>query len=219
MRTSIPIRWTVLAVIAGLPAAAEIIDRIAASAGNQVITTSDLDRQIRVSAFLSGTKPDLGPEARRAALEGMIDQRLIRRELEASRYPTPAPEAAAALLDKLRGEHFKNEEDFRKALAAAGISEQDVKAELLWQRTLLFFVEDRFRPGVQVSEQDIQDYFNKVVAPAARTANPGSEPKLEDFHQRIEDTLTGERANAEMDRWLKDARSRTEIVYHPEALQ
>src|SRR5208283_3476998 len=51
---------------------AEIVDRIAVSVGNRVITTSDLDRQIRVSAFLNGAKADQSAPARRAMAERMV---------------------------------------------------------------------------------------------------------------------------------------------------
>ena len=68
---------------------AEIIDRIAVSVGNQAITISDLDREIRVTAFLNRTPPDFSPAARRATADRMVEQRLILRELENSRYPSP----------------------------------------------------------------------------------------------------------------------------------
>jgi hypothetical protein len=208
-----------LLVALALMARAEIIDRIAVSVGTQVITTSDLERQIRVAAFLSGTKPDFSAAAKRAAVEGMIEQKLIRGELESSRYPAPSADETGPLLDKFKQQHFKSDEDFRKTLSEYGITEQDLRDELLWQRTMLFFVEDRFRPGVQVTDEDVREYFEKVVAPAARAAQPGTEPNLDDYRQRIIDTLTGERSNTELDRWLKEARNRTDIVYHPETLQ
>jgi hypothetical protein len=42
---------------------------------------------------------------------------------------------------------------------------------------------------------------------------------LEDYRGEIENTLTGQRADKEMDAWLKEARSRTEIVFHDEVFQ
>ncbi|MEI9976953.1 MAG: hypothetical protein WDO73_35815 [Ignavibacteriota bacterium] len=54
----------VLLVAVGLHA--EIIDRIAVSVGNQAITTSDVDREIRVTAFLNRSEPDFTPAGRRA---------------------------------------------------------------------------------------------------------------------------------------------------------
>jgi hypothetical protein len=92
-----------------------------------------------------------------------------------------------------------------------------VRAELLWQRTLLRFIGIRFRPGVQVSDEDIQKYFKETVEPTARAAHPGEPVTLEDYRNQIEENLTGDRADQEMDRWLSEVRKRTEIVYHEEA--
>jgi peptidyl-prolyl cis-trans isomerase SurA len=209
-----------LAAVLALAGAArgDIIDRIAVSVGTRVITSSDLDREIRVAAFLNGAKPDLSPAARRATAERMVEQKLIRRELETSRYPAPEPGEVEAPLREFK-KQFAGEDEYVRVLAANGIAAQDVKDELLWQRTLLLFIEVRFRPGVQVSDPEIQDYFDKVVAPAAKAAHPGQPVALEDYRNQIEKKLAGERVDQDMDTWLKQARRRTGVVYHEEAFQ
>lgn len=209
-----------LAALLAVPAArAEIIDRIAASVGNLVITASDLDRQIRVAAFLDRTRPDFSPAARRAMAERMVDQKLILRELDNSRYPPPAASEVDPIFDKFKTDNFPSDEDYRRALAAGGVTEQDVKDALLWQRRLLRFIDVRFRPGVQVSAQDVQDYFTKVVEPAARAAHPGQPVSLDDYRGQIEEKLTGDRVDQQMNAWLENARKRTEVVFHAEAFQ
>ena len=195
-----------------------VIDRIAVSVGNRVVTTSDIDREIRVTAFQNGVKPDFSPANKRTTADRMVEQTLIRREMEISRYPVPGvAEIEGDLADTRK--HYRDDADFQRALAEYGITEQDLKDELLWQRTVVLFTDVRFRPGVQVSDQDIQDYFDKVEAPAARAAHPGRPVALEDFRSKIEATLAGQRVDQQVDIWLREARNRTEIVYHPEALQ
>ena len=57
-------RWVLAAlavVVLAITARGEIIDRIAVSVGNRVIAESDLNREIRVAAFLDGVKPDFSP--------------------------------------------------------------------------------------------------------------------------------------------------------------
>ena len=80
-------------------AQAEIMDRIAVSAGLRVITSSDIDREIRVVAFLAGKAADVSPAARRAAAGRLVEQRLIQRELEASHYPVPSASEVEPVLD------------------------------------------------------------------------------------------------------------------------
>jgi hypothetical protein len=200
-----------LLVLSGL-ANGDIIDRIAVSVGKYVITTSDLEREIRVTAFLNGVKPEITPAAKRATAGRMVEQALVRTELETSRYPTPPPSEADPILAQLKKQRAANDGDFQRLLGEYGITEQDVRDELLWQRTLLSFLDVRFRPSVQVSDADIQDYFDKTVKPGA----PGA--SLDDYRDRIEAALTGQREDQEMSRWLDQAKKRTEIVYHNDAL-
>ena len=198
---------------------AEIIDRIAVSVGNSVITASALDREVRVIALLNSMPPDFTPASKRATAERLIEQKLIRREIELSRYPTPDAATVEPVLEESRKTRFKSDDDFRRALAEYGITEQDVKDHLLWQLTLLRFIEVRFRPGIQATDQDIRDYFEKVVKPAAQAAHPGEPVTLDDYRDKIEEALTGQRADRELDNWLKETRKRTEIVFHEELFQ
>jgi hypothetical protein len=198
---------------------AEIIDRIAVSVGKTVITASDIERQIRVSAFLDAIKPDLSAPNRKAVAERMVEQKLIRRELETSRFPVPSVSEVEPILEKFKQEHYPDAGDSTRALTEYGITEQDLVDELLWQRTLLQFIEIRFRPGVQVTSEEIQKYFDEVVSPAARAAHPGQPVALEDFRDQIETKLTGQRVDQEIDTWLKEARRHTDIAYHEEAFR
>ena len=208
---------SLLLLAAGLHA--EIIDRIAVSVGNQAITASDLDREIRVTAFLNRSQPDFSPAARRATADRMVEQRLILRELENSRYPGPAAAEIDPVLEKFKKDNFTSEEDYAQALSRLGITEQEVRDELLWQRRLLMFIDVRFRPSVQVTDQEVEDYFHKTVEPAAQAAHPGQPVTLEDYRDQIEEKLTGDQVDKQMSAWLQRAKERAQITYHPEAFQ
>jgi hypothetical protein len=206
-------------VILTPPAFGDIIDRIAVSVGTRVIAVSDIDREIRVNAFLNGVAPDLSPANKRTTADRMTEQKLIQRELEINRYPLPEASEIDPILAEFRAQHFKDDDEYRRALSERGIAEQDVKDELLWQRTLLRFIEVRFRPAVQVSDREIQEYFDQVVAPAARAAHPAQPVVLDDYRDQIETTLSGKRVDKELDTWLRQARKRNEIVVHEDALR
>ena len=209
----------VLALASVLLLHGEIVDRIAVSVGNRVITASDLDREIRVTAFLDGKQPVFSPATKRATADRLVEQQIIRRELETSRYQMPSAAEVEPVVQKFQRDHFKDAADYERALAAAGISDRDVKDELLWQRGLEWFIGARFRLGVQVSDQEIQDYFEKTVKPAAEAAHPGAPVALDDYRQAIEETLAGPRADQQLDDWLGEVRKRTGILYHEEAFQ
>lgn len=203
-----------------LPAAQPVIlDRIAVSVGNQVITVSDIDREIRVAAFLNGNSPDLSAASRRNAADQLVEQTLVRKDIESSRYPMPPASEADSVYEQFVKDHFTATGALDAALKTAGVTGQDVKSELLWQRTLLSFLDVRFRPAVQVTDAEIQTYFDTTVKATAEAAHPGQAVSVGDYHDQIEEVLTGKKEDQEMDRWLADARKRTAIVYHDEVFQ
>jgi hypothetical protein len=220
MRRALLITLCTAAIMAlgGLAVHAAIIDRIAVSVGNRVITATDLDREIRITAFLNNAKPDFSAMNKRRTAERMVDQTLVRSEIEVSRYLLPTAGEIDAALRELKN-RYADEPAYRGALAQYGISEDDLKTMLLWQLTLVRFIDARFRPGIQISAEEIQKYFNEHVRPSLEQAHPGKSASLDDYREGIEQTLTGEAANQQVEQWLKDARGRTRIDYHEEVFR
>ncbi len=205
--------------VAAAIAPAETIDRIAVAVGNRVITASDIERQLRLAGFLSGTKPEFTVEARRRMAETMVDQKLVGRELETARYPEPSASELDTVFADFKRDYFSSDAEYRKALAEAGLTEADVKQQLLWQRRWLSFVGVRFRPAVQVTDAEIREYYEASVLPAAKATNPDATFTLEEFRDAILTKLSGDRVDQAMSQWLAEMRQRTEIVFHEEAFQ
>jgi len=206
-------------VLLGFALQAEIIDRVAASVDYRVITTSEVERQIRVAAFENGQKLDLSAARKQSTLQTMIDQALIQKDLENSHYPLPEPAELNPVIDQFKKEHFPSKAEYQRVLAGYGITEQDFRDLLLWQRTLLSFLQVRFETGIQISDQEISDYFEKTVKPAAEAAHPGQTVNLDDYREQIQKTLEGQQVDRQMETWLNGARRRARILIHEEALQ
>jgi hypothetical protein len=198
---------------------AEVIDRIAVALDNQIITESEVAREIRLSALLNGDPLDFSAEARKKAADRLMEQKLIRREIELGRYPEPSKDEVAAMLKQIQTQRFPVSEDYRQALEKYGVSEEDLNAHLLWQLTLLRFIDARFRPGVQVSDEDIRAYFDSEQAKGEQTASAGKQPRFEDLRDQIRETLTNQRVDQLLNDWLAAARKRAHIVFHQEAFQ
>jgi len=214
-------RFSVATCLAGLvvgAACAGIVDRIAVSVGNRVITATDLDREIRITALLNNAKPDFSPANMRKTADRMVDQTLVRNELDASSYPPPSPAEVEAALQEEKA-RFGNEAGYRRALSEYGVSEEDVKVRLSWQLLLVRFIDVRFRPGIQITDDQIRKYFDEHVRAALAQAHPGQAPSLEDHRAEIEQTLIGEAADRQVEQWLKEARRRNHIQYHDEVFQ
>ena len=196
---------------------AEIIDRIAVSVGNQVITEAQIIDEIRITAFLNNKPPDLSQAGKKTAAERLIEQTLVKREMEVGHYPLPDLREADPLEQELHTK-YGSVADFDRALSKAGIAEPNLKQHLWWQLTLLRFIDYRFRPAVQIQDAAVKDYYDKQrVEWEKQGVKPI--PSLEDNRADIEKILTEQRVDRAMDRWLGDSRTRVEILYRKEAFQ
>jgi len=217
MRRRFSIAICLNGLLAGAAAAA-IVDRIAVSVGNRVITETDLDREIRITALLNGGKPDFSPANKRQTAERMADQTLVRNEVEANRYPPPSAADTATALEEEKA-RFGNDAAYRRALAEYGVGEDDLQARLAWQLTLLRFIGVRFRPGIQITPEEILKYFNEHMRAGLIAAHPGQTPSVDDYSAGIEQTLISQAADQQVELWLKEARRRTHIQYHDEVFR
>jgi len=204
-------------LLAGVLVKGEIIDRIAVVVENGVIAESEVIQQIRLAAFQNGETPDYSAGSKRDAADKLVDQELIRREIEASRYVLPV-NTANQLMDELKKRHG-GEEQFFAALRNAHLSEEDLKAQLLWQVTLINFVESRFRPGVQIPEPEIEDYYRRTYLPERRKTKTESPPRLEEARDAIEEILLTRLADQALDGWLGSVRRQTKIRYREEVFR
>lgn len=183
-----------------LPGAhAEVIDRVAVTLDNQVITQSEILREIRLTAFLNGDSLDFSSESRKKAADRLIEQKLIRKEMESAHYLEAGPGELESMLKEARAQRFHDAAEYRTALEKYGITEQDLKAHLLWQVTFLRFVDLRFRPGIHVSDDEIQKYFNRELPELQKKAGKDITITLNDLRDKLEENLTGQHIDSQMD--------------------
>jgi len=195
----------------------EIIDRIAITAGNQVITESQIDGEIRVTAFLNRDKPDLSADARKEAAARLIEQALIKREMDLSHYPLPDLKDADESLKSIQT-MYSSDADFQNALEDSGITVDELRRRLWWQLTLLRFIDYRFRPGIQIPYADVQVYYRQQVTQWQRKGTQPI-PTLQESREQIEEILTQKRIDQALEQWIKDTRNQVTVNYLDAALQ
>jgi hypothetical protein len=205
---SLPLACVLISLV--LPLAATIVDRIAVSAGTQVITDSEIEQRIRLTAFENSTPPSFDPQARKTAADRLIDQKLIEHEMDLGQYPRLSTSRRESLLSDYEKANFKSSgAAMDTALASYGLSRADLQTDLARQVDLLTFLSVRFRPAVQISDQDVTQYFQRNIRPKLPNTNAG----IEEYRSQIETELTNQRADTDMEVWLKEQRRKTRIRY------
>jgi hypothetical protein len=189
-------RQALLAIAFTLAAAAAgVIDRVAVVVGNQVITESEVLLEVRLTEFFNGQTLDLGADQRKAAAERLVDQQLIRNEMQIGGYPMPVESEGDAVLRKFRQDNYPGIPAFRAALENHGLTEDEVKRHLLWQAAAMHFTDLR---------------FHMTMAAPATTQADQSQSADRSIDTTVED---------QMEVWLKEVRSNTRIQFKKGAFQ
>ena len=211
-------RLVLFLIVAAAAHGAVVLDRLAVIIGKHVIKASDIDWDLRVTALLNSQTLDFSPQAKRQSAERLIDQEIIRQEIVTGNYRRPPDSDAAALEAQLRRDRFGGSDvRMREALRRYGITEDQLRAQLLWQLTVLRFIDERFRPAVIVSDEEVRAYYDQHLAEMRRQYP--ADTSFEALEPKTRSLLEGQRINESFTQWLEAARKRTRIEYRQEALQ
>jgi peptidyl-prolyl cis-trans isomerase SurA len=215
--------FAILAIVAlatgGVPTfahAGEVIDGIVATVNGGAILQSQWEDAVRFEAFLDGKRVDAITAAnRKATLERLIDQELIAQQIRATDFVvSTAPEIAAKVAELRKQNPAGGSDDaWRSALAAYGLTESDVSDRVRVQVDTLRFIDQRFRPGVQVTRPEIEKYYKDEFLPQLQRAG-GREKPLTEVQQQIEELLTQDRMNTLLTAWLVSLRSQSRVAIH-----
>lgn len=208
-------------VLLAIPApAAEILDRVAVAAGQQAVTLSDILRHLRFRSIVSGAPVEDTAENRRQAAGQLVDLLIVRRELELSRYSPPSMAEADQAIETFLADMKWSRERLAAELARAGFSEEEFRREMQSRLTVTRFIDYRFAPGVQVTDEEVQTYYDSEFLPALRETSPGAAaPALAAVRPLIERILTTRKVNAAMEEWLKQMRQSLRIRYFDEVFR
>ena len=179
---------------------------------SELITYSDLMWQLALQPT-----PQLDPprsEDLNQALQTLISQRLF--ALEANRIPRagPSPKEISDEINRLLT-HFPSVSAFEERLKKVGF--QSVKDEaferMISQRlSIEKYVDFRFRSFVVVTADEEARYYRDVFVPDFRRRSPGSIlPTLDERRADIRKSLIEDKVAASIERFLDEARSRTEV--------
>jgi peptidyl-prolyl cis-trans isomerase SurA len=205
-------RITFLLSLAGALHGAVVVDRAAVVVNKDVIKSSDIYRDLRVTEFLNSEQPNFSASARRKAAERLIDQNILRQEISSGGFRWASENDAGALLNNIRQDRFGGSQDrLRAALSRYGLSEEDLRAQLLWQLTVLRFIDQRFRNGVLVTDEDVRGYYDQHL-PELKREYPGNS-SFEALAPKVRASLEGERINQNFVQSVEQARKRSRIRY------
>jgi len=193
--------------------AADVIDRIVATVNGHVILLSDWEDSLRYEAFSAG-RPLAGTTAenRKAALDRLIDQELLREQQPAADAPQASPEEVAQRVAEIRKQYPEAETElaWRALLDKYRLSEDTLKSHVALELDLMRLVDARLRPSVTVDSKSIESYYNQELLPQLRQSGGQSVP-LAQVTGKIKELLTQKKISQLLTAWLHNLRAGSQI--------
>src|SRR5579859_3195589 len=185
--------------------AQKVVDRVVARVEEEIILQSDVEQLARYQLLVDGKS-----ESEAQILDRLIDQWIVRKEAEASRFPAASETDIEREMRRLE-RAFASKEDFATQREKAGLSEAELLQMVTTQAYLSNYLDSRFRPSVQVDEKSIVDFYNEALIPRAK-ARGQEPPSLDAARDLIQEVLIQRGINEQADKWLKESRTRLSIT-------
>ena len=198
-----------LVVLLSLPAAAEVVDRIAATVNETAIPESE----VRRAMVVSGLTPAAGED--REAFRGRILEALIEEHLEyedAVRFGPASPDAAqidkamASLRERLQAEGKNADAEFTNA----GMTTDQVRASIERQLVIAGYLRERFAPIAYADEGEAQEEYEKRYLPEEKAAGRTPAP-FEQVADEMRRRYSVRAFDEEVAKWLKELRQKARV--------
>ncbi|MFZ0305930.1 MAG: peptidylprolyl isomerase [Terracidiphilus sp.] len=202
-----------------------VLDRVVAVVNQRIILASDLDDEIRLSV-LDPNMVGQSPLTRQRALEQIVSRSLIEQQIrqEDAQAVEPPQSEVDARLSELRKElpacvheNCASDAGWSAMLAEHHLTPERVNAYLRYRLEILRFIEERFRPGIRISQEQIADYYNKTLLPQYKPGEPI--PSLQQVAPRIQEIILEQQVNVLFDNWLANLRQQGDVEILDPALE
>lgn len=185
----------------------QTIDKIVAIVNADPILWSDILWQVALAP--DGDPQKLDAELEDRVLQAIIDTRLLHQEAE----KLPAISVTDAEIDRALAKlvaSFSSEETFRARAQSADLTPDTIRDILKHRIEVEKYTDFRFRSFVVVRDDEVAAYYEKELQPQMKAR--GEVRSLDQSRLAIVALLTADKVSQEMEKWIADARERSDIV-------
>jgi len=184
------------------PTAQQLIDRVMARVDGYPLTLTD----VQAAMGLGLIPMPAGSDPIVSATQQMIDRQLELTEVQ--RFPPPEPNPASVAREAAR---LKMNAGARLAglMQSTGLGEQRITDIARDNLRIAGYLDQRFGTAVQVSDEEVANYYRTHEAEFTRGGDTISFEEAEpSARQRVSD----ERRRATVDQWIRDLRMRADVA-------
>jgi hypothetical protein len=208
----VPVLFFALAQASG-EVPSEVIDRIIATVNGHIILQSDWDEALCYEALLSNrTLAQMTDENRRAVLDRLIDQELLREQMKSADFTHATDAEVSARVADARKQYPQAEsgEGWQSLLAQFHLAEKDLVAHIRQQIDVMRLIDTRLRPGVDIDSKSVEAYYRDQFVPKLKQAGASAMP-LAEVSGKIRELLTEQKVSELLVSWLQTLRSEGQV--------
>lgn len=199
----------ILLILSHLTARGETIEEVVAAVGNTPLLRSDL-HLAELVGLVPRTPGEPPADYRARILDARITLELQYLDLEQSgtlyRLDLDVPGARSEIIARAGGD-----EALEPRLAASGLTFDDVDQLSLRSAAARAYIEQRLRPRIRVTEEEVQAAYYDLVVREAEAAGRTA-PPIESLHDQIRRLLIERKLNDEIEVWLETAAEQHEVT-------
>jgi len=142
----------------------KVLNTIAAIVNDEVVTLNDVNREaqpvIREAEKKSAVDDSIRSQIRRAALEHLIEKKLIDQKIKELNIKVTDEEIRQAIDDVKKQNNMASQEVLVSALASQGLTFEQYRSQLQEQIEKLKLVSMEVRAKIQVGESEMREYYD-----------------------------------------------------------
>ena len=207
------IRCTILAsLLMGSIAvrSSEVLDRMVATVNGHVILQSDWDEELRFECFMSRHPlVDLSADERKAALNRLIDQEILREQMRLMDSSPASAEQIQKQMEALKTDQRQHAgEAWETVLSQYHLTDKIIENHVAAELEQFQLMDTRFRPSIQVSAAEVEKYYRERLVPKLSVSDVIS---LTEATPKIREILMQEKINQLLNSWLETLRAQAQV--------
>ncbi|PYV48307.1 MAG: hypothetical protein DMG92_14030 [Acidobacteria bacterium] len=207
------IRCTILAsLLMGSIAvrSSEVLDRMVATVNGHVILQSDWDEELRFECFMSRHPlVDLSADERKAALNRLIDQEILREQMRLMDSSPASAEQIQKQMEALKTDQRQHAgEAWETVLSQYHLTDKIIENHVAAELEQFQLMDTRFRPSIQVSAAEVEKYYRERLVPKLSASDVIS---LTEATPKIREILMQEKINQLLNSWLETLRAQAQV--------
>ena len=187
------------------------LDRVVGVVNGDLILESDVDQERRLENFQPFRTA--AETTRDKIMERLVDRTLILQQEALQPEPPISDAVLDAQMATLRKEipackeyHCETDAGWEKFVTDQGFTLSELRWEWRQRMEVLRFIEERFRTGARVQDEEVKTYYEKTLLPEYARQH-ATAPPLAAIAPRIEEILLQQQVTALLTDWLKSLRA------------